>query len=151
MTNDISKQITWEELQSFGKERIRVEPKQEVKIPVSTWSWHNCDKAHKTPATFIKCSLNKYYHNGENAHKPSIRQHGSGEWAVIKEFWSDTYYRTHNGRRNNLTHMIFEVALFKTYEGAVAFHKEVSVDCWDDNCNGGTCRDLKNSIIKIAV
>lgn len=151
MTDDISRVITWEELQAYGREQKKIEPKQEQKIPVVTWSWHNCDKVHKTAATVIKCSLNKYYHNGQNAHKPSIRQHGKGSWAVIKEFWSEIYYTTHNGRSNNQQHKIFDVAMFDSYESAAMFYKEVSVNCWDDNCNGGSCRDIKDSIVKVAL
>jgi hypothetical protein len=118
-------------------------------ISVSTWSFHNCQAAHKTAKAFLKCCLDKYYHNGENSHKPSIRIHGSGEWAVVKESWSDIYYTEHNGKRNNQTHKIFEVGLFSTYEAACSFHEQVSSVCWDDSCRGGRCGDLKESIIKI--
>jgi hypothetical protein len=119
-------------------------------IPITTWSRHNCAKSHRNAATFLECCLNKYYHNGENAHKPSIRLHGEGEWAVIKESWSDVYYTEHSGRRNNQTHKIFEVALLPTYEVACSFYEKVSSACWDDNCRGGRCVELREQIVKIS-
>lgn len=148
---DVSKEITWEELQNFGIPPKKVEPKKVIKIPVSTWSWHNCDKSHKTSTTLLKCSLDKYYFNGSNAHKPSIRIRGYGNWAVLKESWSETYYTTHNGRSNNQTHKIFEVALHETYEDAVEAHQKLSHACWDDDCSGRSCRYLRGVIIKVVI
>lgn len=123
----------------------------QTKLPVSTWYRHNCTSAHRTSRTFIKCCLDRYYFNGENAHKPSIRLHGAenGDWIVIRESWSDVYYTEHNGRRNNQTHKVFEVAILNTYEAACDFYDTVSYSCDEDTCHGGRCLNLKDAIVKV--
>lgn len=123
----------------------------QTKLRVSAWSRHNCTSAHRTSRTFIKCCLDRYYFNGENAHKPSIRFHGAenGDWVVIRESWSDVYYTEHNGRTNNQTHKVFEVAILNTYEAACDFYDMVSSSCWEDTCNGGRCVNVRQTIIKV--
>jgi hypothetical protein len=122
------------------------------KIPVSTWTMHNCDKSHRDAKSFIKCCLNKYYYNGENAHKPSIRSYGSGSWAVIREMWSDVYYTEHNGKRNNQQYKIFEITTYTTYEEATNYYSKLAAGCWDcDNCRGGYCLNLQSSIVKVTI
>ena len=123
----------------------------EKTIPVKTWSIHNCSSSHRNANSFLKCCLNKYYYNGRNAHKPSIRIGGRGNWAVMKESWSETYYTEHNGRRNDQTHKIFEIVLFDSYEAVCEIFARDLRQCWDDDCRGGSCVNLKPEIVKVLI